>query len=232
LDEAAECVLPSGAGEVRPTFGLKRRWSSGEEAAIREGVEMGRSWMKIAEGLQGRTRSATAIHGERLGLKRCEAGLAWTTDEDTALRAGVEAGQTWKAIAESLPGRTAYAAEFHAIRLGLKRGNAKVIVVWTEAEDEEIRAGVAAGEATAEIAKRLPGRTLGAVKQRRTALRAGEPCSERWTEAEDAALRESLASGKRWKEIAEGLPARTWRAVQVRGNKSLRLKRREAEAAA
>jgi hypothetical protein len=66
--------------------------------------------MAIAEDLPGRTSDATKLHGARLGLKRCQPGLAMTGDEDGTLRAGVGAGETWKAIAAKPPGRTAHGA--------------------------------------------------------------------------------------------------------------------------
>jgi hypothetical protein len=136
----------------------------------------------------------------------------WTAEEDAMLRAGLEAGGSWKSIAEKLPGRNGDMARHRARQLKIERSEGKVLVAWTEAEDEEIRAGVAAGETNEEIAKRLPGRTLEAVKHRRIALRdslreQGESV-RLWTEAEDAALREGFASGKSWKEIAKDLPRR------------------------
>jgi transposase len=103
-----------------------------------------------------------------------------------------------------------------ARQLGLERGQKQVQVAWTEAEEEVIRKGVAAGETCAQIAERLPGRTLLAVKARRVALREGARVKERWTEAEDAALREGLASGKSWKEIAKAFPGRTETAATIR----------------
>jgi hypothetical protein len=145
----------------------------------------------------------------------------------------VAAGESWKAIAEKLPGRCGDKAMARAKRLGLKRGEQQVEVGWREAEDEIIRAGVAAGEGSAEIAERLPGRTMKAVEHRRTALKIGvgrgEPrVCEPWTEAEDAALRESFASGKTWKEIAEDFPGRTQSAVSARGINWLGLKRQDS----
>jgi hypothetical protein len=203
-------------------------WTSDEDAAIRGGIEAGRSWKEISECLPGRTFFATKKRGHALGLKHREGDNAWTADEDATLRAGVEAGEPWKTIAATLPGRTACASKDRAKMLGIERSEKQVHVAWTEAEDAEIRAGVAAGEATAEIAKRLPGRTLRAVELRRAALREGEPpVAERWTEAEDAALREGFESRKSWKEIAEGVPGRTMNAVAARGINQLGLKRRK-----
>jgi hypothetical protein len=114
-------------------------------------------------------------------LKRREAGVAWTADEDATLRAGVESGESWETIAAALPGRTLYASKGRARTLGLERSEKRVFAAWTEAEDGEIRAGVEADETTA--------------------LEEGE-VKQRWTEAEDAALREGFESGKSWKEVA------------------------------
>jgi hypothetical protein len=99
---------------------------------------------------------------------------------------------------------------------GFEGSEKQVHVPWTEAEDEEVRAGVAAGLAAAEIAKRLPGRTLMAVQTRKTPLGVGQQVKERWTQAEDAALRNGFEPGKSWKEIDEGVPGRTLRAVETR----------------
>jgi hypothetical protein len=159
-------------------------------------------------------------------LKHGEAGIPWTADEDATLRAGVEAGEGWETIAETLPGRTAAASRTRAAQLGIERSEKQVHVAWTEAEDEELRAGAAAGETVQELAKRLPGRTPNAVAIRRFLLGGNKlPVAERWTETEDTALREGFASGKKWKEIAEGLPGRTRKAVAARGSKQLGLKR-------
>jgi hypothetical protein len=214
-------------------LGLKQReaWTLDEDAALRAGLEAGRSWKEIAEGLAGRTVRATQSRGTRLGLKHCEAGARWTADEEMRLRVGLEGGESWQAIAAGLPGRTAYGSEHRARQLGLERETPPMVVeAWTEAEDEVIRAGVAAGEATNEIAKRLPGRTPSALASRRVVL--GErPVTEgelrvlqRWTDAEDAALRECFESGRSWREIAEKLPGRTMFAVKTRGIKQLGLK--------
>jgi hypothetical protein len=100
-----------------------------------------------------------------------------------------------------------------AIQLGLKcRDN--VGCRWTAAEDEALRAGVAAGESEAEMAVRLPGRSLRAIACRKQQL---EPAYTCWTKEEDAVLRQSLESGKSWGEIAEQLPGRTKNAVKDRG---------------
>jgi hypothetical protein len=169
-------------------------------------------------------------HGEKLGLKYHE---RWTAEETTTLRAGVAAGESWETIAGKLPGRNWCMAKHRARWLGIERSEKQVPVAWTEAEDAEVRAGVAAGETTAAIAGRLPGRTVNAVRKRRAALREGErPVVERWTEREDAALREGFESGTKWKEVAEQLQGRTMNAAAARATKRLGLKRDDSKGSA
>jgi hypothetical protein len=100
-----------------------------------------------------------------------------------------------------------------------------------EAEDEEIRAGVASGATMAEITERLPSRALDAVRVRRASLRVREG-PRAWAEAEDASLREGFESGKSWKEMAKAVPGRTEKAMASRATKRLRLKRRDGAASA
>jgi hypothetical protein len=210
-------------------------WTADEDARLRAGVEAGESWKEISDGLPGRTDLATKHRGIVLGLQHGEARVPWTADEDARLRAGVEAGESWSRIVEELPGRGARAAELRAMRLKIERSEI-LVIPWTEAEDGELRAGVAGGKTNEEIAARLPDRTPLAVKARRFALRGslkeqGESVRRLWTKAEDAALRESFASGKRWKEIAKAFPGRTQNAVERRGRRQLKLKRGDSGSA-
>jgi hypothetical protein len=70
-----------------------------------------------------------------------------------------------------------------------KKGARRVRECATEAEDEEVGAGVAVSETTAEIAEGVPGRSPKAVQSRRVTLMKGEhPVA-----ADEAAFRESLA---------------------------------------
>jgi hypothetical protein len=184
-------------------------WTAAEDATLRAGVEAGEPWKTIAEKLPGRKWTMARDRAKVLGIERSEGRLhvAWTEAEDEEIRAGVEAGERWETIAEKLPGRKWTMARDRARWLGIERSEKQVQIAWTEAEDEEIRAGIAAGETTEAIAKRLPGRTLNAVGIRRIRLgEGGHRVVERWTEAEDAALREGFKSGKTWKDIAGGLP--------------------------
>jgi hypothetical protein len=145
---------------------LHKAWTSDEEAAIRAGCEAGKTWKEISEGLPGRTAFATKARGRILGLKHREAGVPWTADEDAMLRAGVEAGESWKSIAEKLPGRTVYALTARAALLEIERSEKRVLVAWTGAEDAALREGFASGKSWKEIAKEFPGRTQDAVEMR------------------------------------------------------------------
>jgi hypothetical protein len=207
-------------------------WTSDEDEVLRVGFEAGQSWREIADFLPGRTLYAAKARGNHLNLKRRQAGTRWTDAEKATLRAGVEARESWVRIAERLPGRSGGGTRNGAKRLGIERSKKQVSKAWTEAEEETILAGVAAGKTSSEIAKDLPGRTLDAVEKRRILLREGAPLSKPWTEAEDAALRASFASGKKWEEIAAELPGRRVRAVRTRGSKELGLWRRVPVAAA
>jgi hypothetical protein len=209
------------------TLGLKRceagkEWTADEDAAVQAGVRAGKSWKAIAEELPGRTWLAAKVRGRVLGLKQCEAGVPWAVDEDTTLRAGVDAGESWDTIAGKLPGRTALASKGRARLLGIEPRGKRVVVAWTEAEDEEVRAGMAAGETVKKIAERLPGRTLAAVKHRRTQLGNDQlGVSERWTEEEDGALREGFKLGKTWKEISKAFPGTRESSAEARGSPRL-----------
>jgi hypothetical protein len=66
---------------------------------------------------------------------RVVTGGRWTSDEDAAIRAGFEAGRSWKEISDGIPGRTFLATSKHGERLGLK-----LLRAWTSDEDAAIRA--------------------------------------------------------------------------------------------
>jgi hypothetical protein len=67
-------------------------------------------------------------------------GGRWTSDEDAAIRAGFEAGRSWKEISEGLPGRTFIATKVRGGKLGLKQCEAGI--PWTADEIATLRAGV------------------------------------------------------------------------------------------
>jgi hypothetical protein len=164
-------------------------------------------------------------------LHHLDRDVPWRPDEEATLRRSVEAGDSWASVSALLPGRTAIACKTRAQVLGISRGQRRKsdrrANAWTPAEDEVIRAGIAAGETSSEIAERLPDRTLKAVEGRRFLVKGkAEPrVTNQWTQAEDSALREGFALGRRWKEIAEELPGRTAEAAATRARKELGLKR-------
>jgi hypothetical protein len=140
--------------------GKGMRWTEVEDAAIRAGFEAGKTWQEIAEELPGRGTATTKQRGHVLGLKHREGGVPWTEEEDAALRASLEAEEPWKTVAEKLPGRTSERTRARARRLQVERSEKRVCLAWTEAEDEELRAGFEAGESWKTIAEeRLVGRS-------------------------------------------------------------------------
>lgn len=100
---------------------------------------------------------------------------------------------------------------------------------WTEAELDAIRRMHAEGRTHAEMAAALPGRTVGGVRKRHSALGltrrpGGRPSPDgttarRWSPEEDDALRKALAAGEQVKAIA----ARLGRSPGAVGNRALRL---------
>jgi uncharacterized protein YabN with tetrapyrrole methylase and pyrophosphatase domain len=206
-------------------------WTEAEYEGLRAGVAAGEATTEIAKRLPQRTLAAVQHHRGAMTGFVPRAVERWTGAEEDELRAGVAAGETSEEIAKRLPGRTLAAVQYH--RRAMREGDRRVVERWTEAEEAELRAGVAAGETSEEIAKRLPERTLAAVQHRRRAMEEFDRrVVERWTEAEDAALREGFAAGKSWKEVAEGLPGRTKDAVRRRGAGEFGLKRHGPDAAA
>jgi hypothetical protein len=158
--------------------------------------------------------------GRRRPRKPLRSLRTWRAEEDATVRAGVEAGESWDAIVERLPGRNGRMARYRASRLGVGRGEKRVVVAWTEAESAGTRAGVAVGETSGKIAERLPGRTVAAVRLRRAALKEGERRVfghfERWTEVEDEKIRAAITAGESNAQCAERLPGRSLDAVQRR----------------
>jgi hypothetical protein len=157
------------------------------------------------------------------GLKRCEASTPWTTEEEALIRAGVEARERWRRIAEGLPGRTVGAVRLRGRGLGLRLRETKkvaeaVFTPWTAAEDDAIRAGVAAGEDPAEIAGRLPGRHGRMTRTRalQLGLKCGALVSPRWKAAEDEAVRSGVAAGESDVQMAVRLPGRSLCAIAGR----------------
>ena len=92
---------------------------------------------------------------------------------------------------------------------------------WTDAEDKLIRQWVSSvGKQWKDIAEKLPGRSVDAVRQRYRRIEAGSSSGgslEVWTEKEDEIVLRAVAEvGTHWVHIAEVLPGRSDDAVRNR----------------
>lgn len=151
----------------------RRRWQAHEDAAVRDGYELGLTCARIATELPGRTAAAVAARAAKLGL--ATHARAWTAHEDGDLRQ-LLSGEIELELAAQMLGRTPQAVVARARKLAVApprpRRADRSGQRWTAAEDELLalhRAGNPAALA------RLLDRSPGAITQRlrRLGLRVG-----------------------------------------------------------
>jgi hypothetical protein len=179
LDElAGQLGRSSGALRLRAVkLGLyvpvaRRRWSAAEDAAVRDGYDIGLSCAEIARALRGRTPAAVVARARKLGLPTH--ARRWTTADDRRLRR--LAGEHTIEQLTRLLGRTPDALRQRARKLRLDLADNDVSerrgMRWTPAEDDLLR--LHPGLNPAALA-RLTGRSDRAVTIRlsKLGLRAG-----------------------------------------------------------
>lgn len=142
----------------------RHRWSAHEDAALRDGYELGLACAEIARQLPGRSPSAVVARAGKLGL--ASYARVWTAVDDQRLQALASAGVPVEEAARMLS-RTPEALRGRARKLGLaplstSRGP-RARRRWTAAEDDQLRLLI--GTNPALLADRL-GRTPEAVTQR------------------------------------------------------------------
>lgn len=117
----------------------RRRWRAYEDAAVRDGYELGLTCAQIATELPERSPSAVAARAAKLGL--ASHGRIWTARDDWALRALVREGLELERAAQLLA-RTPEALRARARKLGLvtlrSRRSHQVPRRWSPAEDEQL----------------------------------------------------------------------------------------------
>jgi hypothetical protein len=164
--------LDRSPGSVRSRAGAigchapvaRHRWSGYEDAALRDGYELGLTCAEIAQQLPRRTASAVVARAAKLGL--ASYARVWTVDDDQRLKALTSARVPVEEAARLLS-RTPEALRGRARKLGLaplstsKASRARRR--WTAAEDDQLRLLI--GTNPALLADRL-GRTPEAVTQR------------------------------------------------------------------
>jgi hypothetical protein len=150
----------------------------------------------------------------------------WTAEQDAQLRIAVEhnGGKNWKAIAESVPGRTHVQCLQRwkkVLQPGLIKGH------WTEDEDRLLSSLVVApGQGLTSwvaVAKHIPGRTAKQCRERYSLNLDPDINRGPWTAAEDERLLQLHGRiGNRWAEISSQMSAvgpggiRTENAVKTR----------------
>jgi hypothetical protein len=117
----------------------RRRWPAHEDAAVRDGYDMGLRCETIASAVPGRTPTAIAARARRLGLS--SPGRLWTAAEDDRLQR-LAAERTVDELAVLL-GRTPDAIRQRARKLHValleNPPTARSGTPWTAAEDELLR---------------------------------------------------------------------------------------------
>lgn len=133
----------------------------------------------------------------------------WTTQQDSDLKAHIEAGLTFDDVSQKISGKTTQACRYRwNVLTNPKRP-------WSEKEDRALTTHQEAGLTWRDISKRLPGRTTKECSKQWHKLEP-KPSQRNWSESEDNFLKLLRSQGLSWKAISEKLPGRTEPACRLR----------------
>jgi hypothetical protein len=193
------------------------RWRPDEDRSLRSWYLQGVAVVEIARRL-GRSADAVDARRRLIGLAPRRRPREWSARQDALLLASRRAGVPARVVAERL-GLPLEAVRRRRRALAPTRAASRR---WTRAEDERLRAWLAAGSSLGELARQL-GRSEGALRTR-ARERGLLPHAERrrrWTPFEDDLLRSGYESGLTCQAIASELLAgkRTPESVSTRARK-------------